>query len=194
MSQSIAKDLNTATLFERLGGPAGIRRIVDGAVAAHMRNPVIQHRFRPYADRPERLQTDIAKSGRRVLGAQTPPGIGVAGPYAGIHGHAGPGRAEQGLHGLASWQLVVGQAAIRPSSSQVPRADASRRQVVVAPFFEHGRSPVAIGPEIPGFRATAQSGSLLPPDLARSRALGLTEGRNGTSHMRASTGWPEAVE
>lgn len=44
------------TLYERLGGAAGIRRIVDGAVAAHMENPLIGHRFQPYADRPERVE------------------------------------------------------------------------------------------------------------------------------------------
>lgn len=56
MSQSLAQDLMTATLYERLGGAAGIRRIVDGAVAAHMDNPEIGHRFQPYADRPERVE------------------------------------------------------------------------------------------------------------------------------------------
>lgn len=44
------------TLYERLGGAPGIRRIVDGAVAAHMENPLIRHRFQPYADRPERVE------------------------------------------------------------------------------------------------------------------------------------------
>lgn len=44
------------TLYERLGGASGIRRIVDGAVAAHMENPLIGHRFQPYADRPERVE------------------------------------------------------------------------------------------------------------------------------------------
>lgn len=56
MPRSLAQDLCTVTLFERLGGAAGIRRIVDGAVAAHMRNPVIKARFLPYEDRPERVE------------------------------------------------------------------------------------------------------------------------------------------
>ncbi|MRU13835.1 group 1 truncated hemoglobin [Roseovarius sp. A21] len=56
MSQSLAHDLNTVTLFERLGGAAGIRRIVDGTVAAHMCNPVIKARFQPYEDQPERVE------------------------------------------------------------------------------------------------------------------------------------------
>jgi len=56
MAQSLAKDLSTVSLFERLGGAAGIRQIVDGAVAAHMRNPVIKERFVPYEDQPERVE------------------------------------------------------------------------------------------------------------------------------------------
>lgn len=47
----------SATLFERLGGAAGISAIVDSLVAAHLENPVIRARFLPYADSPERLQT-----------------------------------------------------------------------------------------------------------------------------------------
>jgi len=56
MPLTLAQNLELATLYERLGGPAGIRRIVDGAVAAHMENPLIGHRFQPYADRPERVE------------------------------------------------------------------------------------------------------------------------------------------
>lgn len=56
MPRNVAEDLETVTLYERLGAAAGIRRIVDGAVAAHMENPTIGHRFQPYADRPERVE------------------------------------------------------------------------------------------------------------------------------------------
>lgn len=56
MSRTLAQELDSVTLYERLGGAAGIRRIVDGAVAAHMDNPLIGHRFQPYADRPERVE------------------------------------------------------------------------------------------------------------------------------------------
>ncbi len=59
MHQILAEDLHaltTVTLYERLGGTAGIRRIVDGTVAAHMDNPLIAHRFQPYATRPERIE------------------------------------------------------------------------------------------------------------------------------------------
>jgi hemoglobin len=47
--------VNTATLFDRLGGAAGIAAIVDSLVAAHMENPVIQPRFIAYLDTPERI-------------------------------------------------------------------------------------------------------------------------------------------
>lgn len=56
MTRTIAQDLHDVTLYERLGAAAGIRRIVDGAVAAHMDNPLIGHRFQPYADQPERVE------------------------------------------------------------------------------------------------------------------------------------------
>lgn len=56
MSTSVAEQLNTVTLYERLGASAGIRRIVDGMVDAHVRNPVIQARFWPYLDDPERVE------------------------------------------------------------------------------------------------------------------------------------------
>ena len=45
------------SLFERLGGRSGINSLADDAVARHMENPVIQARFRPYLDTPEKLAT-----------------------------------------------------------------------------------------------------------------------------------------
>ena len=45
----------TKTLFERLGGTAGVTAIVDDVIDAHMNNPAINARFKPYADQPERL-------------------------------------------------------------------------------------------------------------------------------------------
>ena len=56
MPQTLAQQLQSVTLYERLGASAGIRRIVDGAVAAHMENPLIGHRFQPYAGRPEQVE------------------------------------------------------------------------------------------------------------------------------------------
>ena len=47
--------MNEASLFQRLGGSAGIKAIVDDIVARHMDNPVIQARFRPYLDTPEKI-------------------------------------------------------------------------------------------------------------------------------------------
>ena len=43
------------SLFERLGGSSGISTLVEGIVARHMQNPVIQARFRPYLETPEKL-------------------------------------------------------------------------------------------------------------------------------------------
>lgn len=43
------------TLFERLGGTVGITAIVDDVIQAHMNNPVIESRFKPYLEQPERL-------------------------------------------------------------------------------------------------------------------------------------------
>jgi len=45
----------TKTLFERLGGTAGITAIVDDVIEAHMNNPAINARFKPYKDQPERF-------------------------------------------------------------------------------------------------------------------------------------------
>lgn len=42
-------------LFERLGGRSGISNIVDDTVENHMNNPMINARFLPFKDRPERL-------------------------------------------------------------------------------------------------------------------------------------------
>jgi hemoglobin len=47
--------VNGNSLFERLGGSSGIRAVVDDVVALHMVNPVIQARFRPYLETPEKL-------------------------------------------------------------------------------------------------------------------------------------------
>lgn len=44
------------SLFQRLGGSAGIRKLVDDIVAAHMENPAIRARFRPYLETPEKIE------------------------------------------------------------------------------------------------------------------------------------------
>ncbi len=56
MNTSLGQKLGTVTLYERLGGYPGIRRIVDGTVAAHMQNPTIKDRFLPYLDQPDRVE------------------------------------------------------------------------------------------------------------------------------------------
>jgi hemoglobin len=47
--------METNTLYERLGGAAGVVNIVNDVVEAHMNNAVIQARFLPYKEKPERL-------------------------------------------------------------------------------------------------------------------------------------------
>jgi hemoglobin len=47
--------MNAASLFDRLGGSSGIKAIVDDIVARHMENPVIQARFRPYLETPDKI-------------------------------------------------------------------------------------------------------------------------------------------
>ena len=47
--------VETTTLFGRLGGTAGITAIVDDVIEAHMNNPAINARFKPYRAQPERL-------------------------------------------------------------------------------------------------------------------------------------------
>jgi hemoglobin len=44
------------TLFQRLGGSSGIDALVTDIVALHMDNPVIQARFRPYLETPEKIE------------------------------------------------------------------------------------------------------------------------------------------
>jgi len=44
-----------SSLFERLGGTSGITAIVDDVIEAHMNNPAINARFKPYQDQPERF-------------------------------------------------------------------------------------------------------------------------------------------
>jgi hemoglobin len=43
------------SMYERLGGAPGIGVLVDDIVEAHMANPLIQARFLPYREQPERL-------------------------------------------------------------------------------------------------------------------------------------------
>lgn len=40
----------SCTLYERLGGAAGIAALVDDVVEAHMANPIIMARFLPYRE------------------------------------------------------------------------------------------------------------------------------------------------
>jgi len=48
--------MTSASLFERLGGSTGIKAIVDDIVLLHMDNPVVQARFRPYLETPDKIE------------------------------------------------------------------------------------------------------------------------------------------
>ena len=70
--------MESRSLFERLGGSSGIAALVEDIVAAHMVNPAISARFRPYLDTPEKL--DLTKG---HLCAFLEAGSGGTQPYAG---------------------------------------------------------------------------------------------------------------
>ncbi|SEO16895.1 hemoglobin [Salinihabitans flavidus] len=55
MTDTTVDQLVNVTLYHRLGASAGIRRLVDGIVDAHLRNPTIKARFLPYLECPERV-------------------------------------------------------------------------------------------------------------------------------------------
>lgn len=57
-----------STLYERLGGKSGISKLVDDIVDAHLKNPVIQARFRPYLEKPEKV-AEVKKHTCDFLGA-----------------------------------------------------------------------------------------------------------------------------
>jgi hemoglobin len=56
MDTTIARDLANVTLYQRLGGSAGVRGLIDAIIEAHMDNPAIRARFLPYREEPERLE------------------------------------------------------------------------------------------------------------------------------------------
>ena len=70
--------MRSSSLFERLGGASGIRALVDDIVALHMENAVIRARFRPYLERPEKLDAT-----KRHLCAFLEAGSGGTAQYTG---------------------------------------------------------------------------------------------------------------
>jgi hemoglobin len=66
------------TLFQRLGGSSGINALVADIVALHMENPVIQARFRPYLETPEKMEIT-----KKHLCAFLEAGSGGAAKYTG---------------------------------------------------------------------------------------------------------------
>ena len=47
--------MSEKSLFERLGGSAGITALVDDVVARHLENPIIRARFLPYLEHPDKV-------------------------------------------------------------------------------------------------------------------------------------------
>jgi hemoglobin len=77
------------SLYQRLGGAAGIAALVDDIVEAHMANPVIQARFTPYREMPERLAA-VKKHLRDFLGMgsggpEQYDGKGMVGAHRGMN-------------------------------------------------------------------------------------------------------------
>ncbi len=70
--------MESRSLFERLGGSSGIATLVEAIVAAHMENPAIRARFRPYLDTPDKLEQT-----KGHLCAFLEAGSGGARPYTG---------------------------------------------------------------------------------------------------------------
>lgn len=56
-NQEVAISEVDKSLFERLGGEAGISSIVDDILKSHLDNPEIRHVFLPIAENPQRLET-----------------------------------------------------------------------------------------------------------------------------------------
>lgn len=48
--------MTATSLFERLGGTSGISALVHDIISLHMENPVVQARFRPYLETPDKLE------------------------------------------------------------------------------------------------------------------------------------------
>ena len=69
--------MDSRSLYERLGGSAGINALVEDIVAMHMENPVIQARFRPY------LETEKLVVAKKHLCAFLEAGSGGPAPYEG---------------------------------------------------------------------------------------------------------------
>ena len=65
-------------LYDRLGGAAGISRLVDDIVEAHMNNPLIKARFLPYRESPDCL-ANVKRRTCEFLGA----GSGGSEQYSG---------------------------------------------------------------------------------------------------------------
>jgi hemoglobin len=70
--------MSDKSLFDRLGGSAGINALVERIVGLHMDNPVIGARFRPYRETPDKLAVT-----KKHLCAFIEAGSGGSAQYAG---------------------------------------------------------------------------------------------------------------
>lgn len=70
ITETVELSTGELSLYERLGGAAGIAALTDDIVAAHMRHPAIRSRFLPYQETPERLE-EVKRHLRNFLAAGT---------------------------------------------------------------------------------------------------------------------------
>ncbi len=79
----------TTTLYERLGAAKGITKLVDDIVDHHMNNPVINARYLPLKDNPERFamirQHTINFFCAGAGGPQRYDGRGMVGAHKGMN-------------------------------------------------------------------------------------------------------------
>ncbi len=68
-TQSVGRNTQeNVSLYERLGGAAGIAAIVDDIADAHLANPAIKARYLPLLDMPDHLE-EVKRHLRDFLGA-----------------------------------------------------------------------------------------------------------------------------
>ncbi len=78
LTEIIEKAPVEESLFNRLGGAAGISSIVDGIMDAHIVNPEIKHVFLPIANNPDNLE-NFKKHVNEFLSAGTGGGAAYTG-------------------------------------------------------------------------------------------------------------------
>jgi hemoglobin len=74
-----------ATLYERLGGAAGITQLVDDAVNAHLANPVVKTRFENTQDIEHAKKMSVAFFCAGAGGPETYPGRDMLTAHRGMN-------------------------------------------------------------------------------------------------------------